>query len=60
MNKRLAIGTGMMALGIGWTTYGIIQYDVAGDIFTDNTLGLGIVTIVMSLFILKKMKRNAP
>ena len=48
------IGLGILALGVAWTVYGAAQFDIAGDIFTDNTAGLGIVTIVMAAFILGK------
>ena len=49
---------GVMALGVGWTVYGVVQMNVTGDIFTDNTLGLGVVTMVMAFFILRRGRRG--
>ena len=48
------IGLGILALGVAWIAYGAVQFDRAGDIFTDNTVGLGTVTIVIAAFILGK------
>ncbi len=48
------IGLGILALGVAWTVYGAVQFDRTSGIFTDNTVGLGIVTIVMAAFILGK------
>lgn len=58
VNRWLAAGLGVMALGVGWTAYGVIQMNVTGDIFTDNTLGLGVVTMVMAFFILRRGRRG--
>lgn len=57
LNVIQMVSFGVLALGIGWTAYGTVQFNRFGDIFTDNTLGLGIVTMVMALFILRAGRR---
>lgn len=56
--RRLVIGACILAAGTAWTVNGLLHIDESQDIFSDNTVGLGVVTIIISAFVLFRSRKR--